>query len=73
MNGLLTEHWPQARARMFALYRAGDLKIAFDDVPFQGLPAVYDAVERLLSGQSMGKVVVDLSGDPTHSQEMTNG
>jgi len=30
-------------------------------VPFRGLEGIYGAVERLLSGQSMGKVVVDLS------------
>jgi NADPH-dependent curcumin reductase CurA len=60
MNGLLTPHWPAARARMFDLYAQGRIGVTFDDVPFHGLPGVYDAVERLLSGQSMGKVVVDL-------------
>jgi NADPH-dependent curcumin reductase CurA len=35
----------------------------FDSEVFGGLPRVYDAVERLLSGQSMGKVVVSL--DPS--------
>jgi NADPH-dependent curcumin reductase CurA len=60
MNGLLTEHWPAARARMFALHARGALAVTFDAVPFHGLPSVPDAVERLLSGESMGKVVVDL-------------
>jgi len=32
----------------------------FDDQTFEGLAQVYDAVDRLLSGQSMGKVVVNL-------------
>jgi NADPH-dependent curcumin reductase CurA len=61
MNGLLTAHWPAARARVFALFEAGHLKTSFDAVPFRGLEGIYGAVERLLSGQSMGKVVVDLS------------
>ena len=60
MNGLLTEHWPAARARLFALHARGDLAVTFDAVPFNGLGAVPDAVEHLLSGRSMGKVVVDL-------------
>jgi NADPH-dependent curcumin reductase CurA len=61
MNGLLGEHWPAARARMFDLYREGRLKVVFDHESFHGLPQVYDAVERLLSGRSIGKVVVDLA------------
>jgi NADPH-dependent curcumin reductase CurA len=65
MNGLLTEHWPDARARLFALHDAGKVKVTFDSVRFAGLSQVYDAVERLLSGQSMGKVVVDLRREPT--------
>ncbi len=60
MNGLLAEHWPTARAKLFALHAAGKISVTFDSVDFAGLPQVYDAVERLLSGQSMGKVVVDL-------------
>jgi NADPH-dependent curcumin reductase CurA len=60
MNGLLTDHWPAARERLFALYLDGRLSIRFDDVPFQGLEGIYGAVERLLSGESMGKVIVNL-------------
>jgi NADPH-dependent curcumin reductase CurA len=62
MNGLLTEHWPDARDRLFDLYRAGRLQVTFDQPGFVGLASVYDAVERLLSGQSMGKVMVKLDG-----------
>lgn len=65
MNGLLTEHWVDARAKLFALYNAGRIAVTFDAVPFAGLGGVYGAVERLLSGQSMGKVVVDLR--PEHA------
>lgn len=60
MNGLLTAHWPAVREQMFALYAAGKIKVTCDEVAYQGLPSIYDAVERLLSGKSMGKVVVDL-------------
>ena len=60
MNGILTEHWPAARERLFTLYREGRLLIRFDEVPFHGLDGIYGAVERLLSGESIGKVIVDL-------------
>jgi len=62
MNGLLTEHWPDARRALFAMYEAGEIQVTFDEVPFEGLEQVYDAVERLLSGRSMGKVTVHLAG-----------
>lgn len=61
MNGLLAPHWSEPRERLFALYREGKVQVTFDAEPFAGLEGVFDAVERLLSGQSMGKVVVDLS------------
>ena len=61
MNGLLTEHWAQARARLFDLHRSGKLAVTFDQPGFSGLSSVFDAVERLLSGQSMGKVTVQLN------------
>lgn len=60
MNGLLTKYWPPAREQVFAMYKDGTLKVTFDEQSFVGLDAVYDAVERLISGQSMGKVIVDL-------------
>ncbi len=61
MNGLLTEHWPAARRAVFALYEGGQLQVHFDRQRFAGLATVPDAVEHLLSGRSMGKVVVDLA------------
>ncbi|HEX7872750.1 MAG TPA: zinc-binding dehydrogenase [Sphingobium sp.] len=60
MNGLLTDYWPDARNKVFGLYEKGDLKVTFDDRKFVGLEGIFDGVERLLSGQSMGKVIVDL-------------
>jgi len=61
MNGLLTEHWADARARLFDLYGLGKLRVTFDQSGFVGIASVFDAVERLLSGQSMGKVMVKLN------------
>jgi NADPH-dependent curcumin reductase CurA len=61
MNGLLPELWPAAREKLFALQSAGKLRVTFDAVEFAGIETVYDAVERLLSGQSMGKVTVNLA------------
>ena len=63
MNGLLTEHWPAARARIFGLYQSGHLAVTFDTKSFHGLEGIYDAIERLLSGQSAGKVVVEIAGN----------
>jgi fumarate reductase flavoprotein subunit len=62
MNGLLTNLWPEARARVFGLYEAGRLRVVFDEERFVGLDRVFDAVEHLLSGRSIGKVSVDLRG-----------
>ena len=61
MNGLLTPHWAEARERLFALYAEGRLRVHFDDQPNLGIEGVFGAVERLLSGRSMGKVVVDFA------------
>jgi NADPH-dependent curcumin reductase CurA len=61
MNGLLTPLWPEARSTLFAEYAAGGLKVCFDAVAFRGIDSVCDAAEHLLSGRSMGKVVVDLA------------
>ena len=60
MNGLLTAHWPEARERLFAMYREGRIMVHLDTPQFTGLEGVYDGVERLLSGASTGKVMVKL-------------
>lgn len=60
MNGRLTDLWPEARQTLFGLHDAGKIAVTFDDTAFTGLAQVPDAVEHLLSGRSMGKVVVDL-------------
>ncbi|PVX30678.1 zinc-binding dehydrogenase [Sphingomonas pokkalii] len=60
MNGLLTDHWAPARAKLFALHAGGQIAVTRDARPFDGLDSIHDAVEWLLSGQSMGKVMVSL-------------
>jgi NADPH-dependent curcumin reductase CurA len=60
MNGLLTSHWAAARAALFPLYEAGRLRVVLDAERFSGVEQIPAAVERLLSGRSMGKVVVEL-------------
>ena len=60
MNGLLTDYWPTARQCVFGHFERGELNIRFDDQKFTGLDGAFDAVERLLSGASIGKVIVDL-------------
>jgi len=61
MNGLLTAYWPAARERMFGLYRDGEIAVHIDQHGFRGIEGIYDAVEHLLSGKSMGKVVVEIN------------
>lgn len=61
MNGLLTPYWDDARKRLFDLYARGMLRVQFDSQRNVGLEGIYDGIERLLSGKSMGKVVVDLA------------
>jgi NADPH-dependent curcumin reductase CurA len=61
MNSLMSEHWPDARERLFALYDAGKLEVRRDEMRFMELEGVYDAVEHLLSGASLGKVFAEIS------------
>jgi NADPH-dependent curcumin reductase CurA len=60
MNNLMTAYWPDARTRLFAMCREGQIKVCRDAQDAQGLEGVYDAVEHLLSGASMGKVIAEL-------------
>jgi NADPH-dependent curcumin reductase CurA len=60
MNYRFTEHAPAARERLLSMLREGTIRPLVDEQPFRGLPAVADAVEHLLAGRNVGKVVVDL-------------
>lgn len=52
-----------ARKRVFALHAEGKLQAWIDPEQFAGLGAVPDAIEHMLSGRSIGKVVVRIQ-DP---------
>ncbi len=55
------EHSAAARDRLLTLFHTGELQVWVDPQPFIGIAAIPDAVEHLLSGQSCGKVVVQLA------------
>lgn len=61
MNGLLTAHWPEARERLFEMFGKGEVKVCLDAQKFVGLESIFDAVEHLLSGKSMGKVLARIA------------
>jgi len=46
--------------RLFNLWAAGDLKAMVDPTPFIGLQEAPDAVEHMMSGKSIGKVVLNI-------------
>ena len=64
MNWRFADHFPAARKKLLDLLHAGRLQPLVDPTPFVGLESVADAVDYLLAGRNLGKVLVDLSGDP---------
>ena len=60
MNWRLGEHHAVARARLFDRLAKGELRPLVDDTHFAGLESVADAVEYLLAGRNLGKVIVEL-------------
>ncbi len=60
MNWRFAEYAAEARARLFHMVEAGELEALVDGERFAGLEGVPDAVEHLLAGANLGKVVVDL-------------
>lgn len=46
------------RQRLFDLYEEGQLQAWVDERQFHGVEEVADAIEYMLSGQALGKVVV---------------
>jgi NADPH-dependent curcumin reductase CurA len=59
-NALFRPFAPAARERIFALHRDGRLAVRLDEALFVGIESVPAAIERLRSGQSIGKVWVRL-------------
>ena len=62
MNYRFAEYAPAAREHLLALRERGELLPVVDPSEFKGLGSVADAVEYLLSGANLGKVLVDLTG-----------
>lgn len=52
---------PACRKRTFDLYKTGDLKVWIDrSKEFKGIESIPDAIEHMLQGGHIGKVVVDM-------------
>lgn len=60
MNYRFAEHAEDARGRLLEAWRTGAFQPLVDTRSFRGLEQVPDAVEWLLAGRNLGKVVVDL-------------
>jgi NADPH-dependent curcumin reductase CurA len=58
-NALYTEFHDDASRRILDWYHEGKLNVKLDERQFKGIESVFDAVEYLCSGQSMGKVVLE--------------
>ena len=54
------EEMARCRALAWEMYSSGTVTALVDDKPFHGLEKIPDAVEHMLSGQAIGKVVVSL-------------
>ena len=54
------EYFDAGARRILELYQRGEIRPRPDPTPFKGLEAVADAVEHLLAGRNVGKVVVEL-------------
>ncbi|HPF25932.1 MAG TPA: zinc-binding dehydrogenase [Steroidobacteraceae bacterium] len=57
-NQAFPEYQANATHKMLALYYRGDLKPQVDPTPFVGLESVADAVDHMLAGRNIGKVVI---------------
>ena len=60
MNYRFAEHAPAARRRLLDMLDRGSIRPLVDPRAFRGLESVPDAVEHLLAGNNVGKVIVDL-------------
>ena len=60
-NQVFSEFFDDAARRILDMYYTGQLRVLVDPTPFVGLEATADAVEHLLAGKNIGKVVVRIS------------
>jgi NADPH-dependent curcumin reductase CurA len=59
-NALYSEFQDEASHRILDWYESGKLKVKLENRRFKGIEAIFDAIDYQLSGQSIGKVVVEL-------------
>jgi hypothetical protein len=60
INPHFQDDWPAAAARLLAMYDKNQIKVCVDPRRFEGLEAVPEAVDYLLSGRNIGKIVLRL-------------
>ena len=64
VRAFINQHYesfhPEAANRLIGMYQRKELEVFVDPVPFVGLEDVPNAVQHLLSGKNLGKVVVKL-------------
>ena len=60
MNYRFPEYAADARHRLLKMLEDDEIRPLIDAVPFTGLDEVADAVEHLLAGKNLGKVIVEL-------------
>jgi NADPH-dependent curcumin reductase CurA len=54
------EFMPDGVRRILGMYYAGQLQVFVDPTPFRGLKSVPDAVDYVLGGTNVGKVVIEI-------------
>jgi NADPH-dependent curcumin reductase CurA len=59
-NALYSEFQDEASRRILDWYESEKLKVKLENRQFKGIEAIFDAIDYQLSGQSIGKVVVEL-------------
>ena len=60
MNYRFARHAEDARERLLGMLESGTIAPLVDSTAFKGLESVADAVEHLLAGRNIGKVIADL-------------
>ena len=58
-NALYPQFQDEASRKVLELYESGKIKVHLDPTRFKGIESVYDAIEYLCSGKSIGKVVLE--------------
>ena len=59
-NALYSEYQDDASKKVLAMFEQGRLSVKLDERVFEGLASVFDAVDYLCSGKSIGKVLLKL-------------